>query len=88
MSNKRWKLMGQRGKINLKMQRRRDPSPATPVRSNGPQRTVKQEQQRVLFPIPQQGREDTKSMPQLGMVTDNLNRQNHWGCNQWFQRQK
>ena len=32
--------------------------------------------------------EDTKSMQQLGIVTDNLDRQSHWGCNQWLQRTK
>ena len=42
----------------------------------------------MLFPIPKQGRGDTMSLSQLGMVTDKLYRQTHWGCNQWVQCQQ
>ena len=70
------------------MPKRQDPSLVTPVKSNGSQWAVKQEQQRVLFPIPKQEREDTTSLPQLGMVTDNLCKQTHWDCNQWVQCQQ
>ena len=39
-------------------------------------------------PRPPVGEGGHQSMPQLSMVMDKPNRQNHWGCNQWFQRQE
>ena len=66
----RTKLKQQKKRRSSRIPKRQDPSPATPVRPNGPQWTVKQEQQRVLFPIPKKEREDTTFLPQLGMVTD------------------
>ena len=78
----------QRRRTNSKTPERLGLSLALPVRPNMPRWTVMKEKRQTLFPIPQEGREDNKSTPQLGVVTDNLHRQSHWGCNQRLQHPK